>query len=81
MSVARWAGFARKALQRSPRYVLWRAGEELRRQGRRPESARPRLPTDRGCAAAAGATSIDACGNARGGPFFVTPTGERRSRR
>jgi len=75
MSVARWAGLARKALRRPPRYVLWRLGQELRREARRPWSRlRPRLLTERALRHAAGATSIDALWEALArSPFFVTP--------
>jgi hypothetical protein len=76
MSVRRWAGLARKALRRPPRFVLRRLGEELRRQARRPwMPLRPRLLTERTLLRASGAESVDALWETlASGPFFVTPS-------
>lgn len=76
MTVRRWAGLARKARGRPPRYVLRRLGEELRRQARRPWMAiRPRLLTERALLRVTGAASIDALWETLArGPFFVTPS-------
>ena len=84
MGVARWAALARKAVRRPPRYVLWRLGEEVRRQAWRPWSrVRPRLLTDRALTKSAGATSVDEVWEALARePFFVAPAArEEWSRR
>jgi uncharacterized heparinase superfamily protein len=56
----RWLGLARRALRRSPRFVLHRLGRELARQGRRPWSwIRPALLTERALLRVTGAPSLD----------------------
>jgi heparinase II/III-like protein len=84
MSVARWAALARKAVRRPPRYVLWRLGQEVRRQARRPWSrVRPRLLTDHALVRLAGGASLDDVWEAVARePFFVAPAArEEGSRR
>lgn len=78
--IGRGLGLARKALHRSPRFLIRRLGQEIVQQGRRPwDRVRPRLFTDRALLDRTGDESIAALWQRLSGRPFLLNAGHRKA--